>query len=439
MADPTDGTPYATALAGLRDQRDGAYLAHFASVALMGEREDDALRHLPLLKARFSPTAYHYAMVRLLLKTEHHEHSIDHIDALVAAGATGAWIDDLRVAAASRANDPDAAIRLLNARIQKGNGPLRSFLNKWELQQQIRHFDAVEREIGAVEKALPPDSSMVRAWLGLFRAGLAHNRLNFAESIERLDVMLSGLTQGDPPFPLPPVRAEAAEGRVRTARGLLRLTSDLEALILTHPLNVVFTGGALLGLIRDGAFLPGDTDLDLAVLSPTTAEEVERVLIGSRLFERKPGPMDFGDYRVFHHRSTGLVLDLVVHIADGQHRVSTWHPAGGPLLRRLSFPAYGMTLVDHAGIGRRIPVPSDPERHLEALYGDWRTKDSGFDTTLSARNLVGSTDFIASLGRLRAVTALLGGARSKAQAILRQLLHHEPCSEILARAWAVAG
>lgn len=393
-------------------------LARLVDRAIAEEQAEAALDELTEAVRRdpaIPQEDHHRASILLLLETAAFEEARDHLAALEATGARGPWLDALYLAVARRANRPEEQLARLALMERRGTQDFSYILMKWEILQSLRRFDVVARDIDQVERIAPAGAALPRAWMALLRAGLAHNQGRFAASIARLDSLVA-----DPCLPTLVPQAVSSPPRRRTAGRLLRMVDDIVALVRAHGLHVAFTGGALLGLIREDAFLLGDADLDLAVLSPSTADAMERALLGGGLFEAKAAPMDFGDYRVFHHRPTGLILDVMVHARRGGCRRSLWRATDGAALRELAFPDYDMAWIDHAGLGRCVPLPTDPEAHLEALYGAWRVPDATFDTTLSACNLVARTAFLASLGRLRAVTAFLAGPPGRAAALLRQ-------------------
>ncbi|HYE50160.1 MAG TPA: hypothetical protein VEB20_11260 [Azospirillaceae bacterium] len=401
--------------------------AALVAAAVREERAEEALGIVAAMEGRLPPSLFHQLMAKLLLETPAPEAAAPHLEALAAAGAPADLLTDMRVALALRQGDRAGAVAWLEAAEAGGGRPLAHFLRKWSLLEEIGRLDPVAREVEAMAAAIPADRRREHALLELHRCAVAHNRMRFAESAARLDRLLRACASGG----IAPARS-APPPPARTAGRLRRVAADIAALAAAQGLEVAFTAGTLLGLVRDGAFLPGDKDLDLAVLGPAGTAPVAAALLASGLFQPEPTPFPFGSYRVLRHRPTGVVLDLIAHAPGDGVRLNRWEGPDGALLRQTVFPFYRATPADFPGPGLRLPVPDGVDAHLAALYGDWRTPDPAYDTTLSARNLTAHTPYLASYGRLKAATLLLGGLPDRAPALLRQLSAREPGNRDLA-------
>jgi hypothetical protein len=166
-------------------------------------------------------------------------------------------------------------------------------------------------------------------------------------------------------------------------------------------LNHFLCNGTLLGIVRDGALIPWDVDLDVGILGSADKEQLARVFgnVGFQVHDWGPG----SDYLVF--RSGDVLVDLNFFRERDCELVTLWRLPRRDLvsrkvtglLRLLHLPLHRVgalwTLEGYAipqsaalplgGIafkGKTVPVPATPEDVLEHVYGpDWRTPRQDYD------------------------------------------------------------
>lgn len=141
--------------------------------------------------------------------------------------------------------------------------------------------------------------------------------------------------------------------------------------------------GTLLGAVRDGDFIGHDSDADIGYVSAfeSPAEAVRES------FDLQRKLQDMG-YPV--HRYSGLGLKVLVKENDGGLRgldvfggfqrdgmLYLMGEVGHPFRDEWLYPRTTAPLA-----GRDVPVPAEPDRLLEAMYGEhWRVPDPAFKFT----------------------------------------------------------
>lgn len=125
------------------------------------------------------------------------------------------------------------------------------------------------------------------------------------------------------------------------------------------------SAGTLLGFIRDGNFLPLDTDLDVSLVG-----NVDRTpLPGFKLVRTVDSDDGKEQYQtVFLHEETNILFDI-----------NQYHPRGENYRTYRELDEYIETpkeLVDPLKTmtykGYDFPIPNDIERYLTMWYGNWR-------------------------------------------------------------------
>lgn len=141
--------------------------------------------------------------------------------------------------------------------------------------------------------------------------------------------------------------------------------------------------GTLLGAVRDGNFIGHDSDADIGYVSPHD----HPVDVIRESFDLQRRLQDMG-YRI--ERYSGLGLKVIVQEADGANRgldvfggfqrdgmLYLMGEVGHPFRDEWLYPRGTAELA-----GRSVPVPAQPERLLEAMYGPhWRIPDPAFKFT----------------------------------------------------------
>jgi hypothetical protein len=137
--------------------------------------------------------------------------------------------------------------------------------------------------------------------------------------------------------------------------------------------HVCFGFGAALSVVRDGALIPHDDDLDIIIAFDP--HEASTLAEGLALVEQHLRPLGFtvtGNFSAHRHvRKPGAKhVDVFVGLFEGD--VVSWYPgARGALTRDMMFPASSAPLM-----GIACPLPRNPLVYLERLYGSgWRHPD----------------------------------------------------------------
>lgn len=165
---------------------------------------------------------------------------------------------------------------------------------------------------------------------------------------------------------------------------LLEITSKLKENGFRH----FVMAGTLLGLIRNGALIPHDEDLDIGILSEDYNEKIIPTLssIGFSLL-RVLGTLEHGLELTF--RKNNINIDIFVFYKENNYR---WHGA----YWKYNTPQYMIKVkyIFNDIIERKIGgdyffVPENPENYLEQCYGaDWRIPNSNWHWCASAHNII---------------------------------------------------
>ena len=143
--------------------------------------------------------------------------------------------------------------------------------------------------------------------------------------------------------------------------------------------NVCFGFGAALSVVRDGALIPHDDDLDIIIAFDP--HEASTLAEGLALVEQHLRPLGFtvtGTFSAHRHvrRPGAKHVDVFVGLFEGD--TVSWYPgARGALTRDMMFPTSSGPLM-----GVPCPLPRNPLVYLERLYGaGWRQPDPHFRHT----------------------------------------------------------
>ncbi len=126
--------------------------------------------------------------------------------------------------------------------------------------------------------------------------------------------------------------------------------------------NYALSAGTLLGLERDGDFIPQDTDIDIEVIG---AEEVTLpdYYLPIR-FVDDDKPMQ----RAYLHKPTNIIFDIMHYYPDGDEVYNRSEKGYIRRSKRFSEPFGQKTYMGHL-----FSVPNDIDAYLTEWYGDWRT------------------------------------------------------------------
>ena len=224
----------------------------------------------------------------------------------------------------------------------------------------------------------------------------------------------------------PPGRRAAGRKGTFDSAGNEALLWRVLALLASNGIHAFATAGTLLGLVRDGALLPFDKDMDVA-LPFSEMDAAARCLVMDGWREDQ-GSYGLINPRSFIHVETGFVVDLCGLVAEADGKAAL----GGFWMRDIprewnritEFPPVRLHKVDRPE--GRVWTLVEPEAWLTALYGDWRTPDPYFDTVLCARNLRGFSLLTECFAWQRVTAMWESGQLAKALAIARACQSRQP-------------
>jgi|GEM_PF-4589405 len=398
----------------------------FVRAAGCSERPEEAGEVVRSLAPRLDPAACCRMQVTLALQAGDIATARACASQFTALEGSGPLHYELAIAIALRAEDLSAALALMVEREQRlRRGPLAWLIARWDILGRLGHHEDAERQIAEVEAVLPRERTEERQLLRLLRARTLHHRLRFDESLAHGLAVVAEFDPGlrdTPPFAhVVSAPAPAPAARPWTRRRLELVIADLERFVLTGALPVVLCAGTALGLVRDGDFLPYDSDLDMAALPPATSRAVAEALVSTGHFRVVRKAMDTGEFRSICHIHTGMIVDLSEYRQSADTFVSTWRHSAGTVLREAVVPAFSVRLVSHPRLRRWVPLPDDPAAYLRATYGRWEEPDPSFDTPVSSPCITGFTDFLRSLGVFRLADALRTGRAGRVRHLAGRL------------------
>lgn len=421
---------YGEALALLARQPDDRSVVDvFVRAAACAERQDEGAEVLRGFRHRIEPVGYACALASMSLLAGDLETARGCADGLATMPEAVRAYLNMRVAIAEREEDLEALLeRMLERERRIVDFPFPWLPARWEVQGRLGLHDDVRRETARFEHSIPIHFPTERRIVRLQRAMANHNALRFGESEALALGVAEGLLKSGPGRSFP-----APSARLGTRRRQGIVIGEIERLVLTQALPVAVHAGTLLSLVREGGFFPCDQDIDLAALPPATSAEVAQALTAAGTFRIRMPALDTGSFRTLVHIRTGLAVDVTEYCREGDRFVSTWRHPSGAVLRQAAVPAFSARLADHAGAGRRLPLPEFPEEQLRATYGDWETPNADFDTLVSAPNILEFTGFLRSVAAIRLADAMLSGRAGLARHLARTLLQRNVSPNLMER------
>lgn len=195
------------------------------------------------------------------------------------------------------------------------------------------------------------------------------------------------------------------------------------------------TAGTLLGLEREGRLLAHDKDIDIGVPLSQLAK-ADRILRASGWHRTGMGHR-FVNHFAYTDPASRIELDMLGFLpaAAGKKWLSGFWLEDIPWAwqRVAAYPAPGILVRRDSPAGPVRALP-DPDAWLTSLYGDWRTPDTGFDTVISARNLVGFSLLTQCYAYSRILIRWLNAETFRALSLTRQVLQrHAPQDKLLLR------
>lgn len=198
----------------------------------------------------------------------------------------------------------------------------------------------------------------------------------------------------------------------------MQALQDLTAPLRTWEFRFFPMAGTLLGLVRDGALLPHDRDVDIGLFRPKAGmpDIADRIRMHPGLILRRDARIGERYYAIFHQ---GVAIDLFVHDPAGpDHLLCGVSDIPGDIQWKLT----RFDLIEVGLAGSQWTIPDKPERYLEETYGaSWRHLDKGFASAISSPALHDVDPYArAYYAAARARKALLVGNHSKATSLLSQ-------------------
>ena len=183
---------------------------------------------------------------------------------------------------------------------------------------------------------------------------------------------------------------ESSAAQLEAFAALSVAAQALEEAGITYFLS----NGTLLGCIREGTFVPHDSDIDIGVLS--TDGLLEKFIARGFELRREWGSAGkpAHEYTFIAPGFLNIKLDVFCYTLESDHSwMGLWTEkcpckacANLPPYKKMIFPKFeGVVQKDFYGM--RFPVPSNYEKFLTAQYGDWWIVDKDYHWFNSPKNL----------------------------------------------------
>lgn len=139
----------------------------------------------------------------------------------------------------------------------------------------------------------------------------------------------------------------------------------LEKAIKHLKVKFWMSAGTALGLYRDGDFIEGDTDIDIALLGYKGIENdlFNWDIIRTVYHEGKPQQIAYME--------DGVIFDVYIHWAEGDDYVN-YNERGKQKMPKWMYDEQVMIDTKYG----QLPFPKDPKKYFKIRYGDWQVKQN---------------------------------------------------------------
>jgi len=173
----------------------------------------------------------------------------------------------------------------------------------------------------------------------------------------------------------------------------LKLLNDITDILDEHNVKYWLDFGTLLGVVRENRILPWDDDIDISIFEEDENLMLEKVLPAikkaryrayTRRLKEDVGPLKEGNIRSFKIRNNRFFflrgyVKLDIFIMYKHQKDLYWYELG-------EAHALPQTLVSEFKMidfnGKRYRVPKDYDTYLTHHYGDWRTPNPDYNSSV---------------------------------------------------------